>query len=135
MIINMCGVCGCGSDVQGLKVVLFFEKGYDYYYYEYIYGYDYYYYGYDYYYDYGYYYYYGYDYSYDYGRQVVVELEQNILYCNQLLVECNWGYFVVKNMLVINLVSFFGLGKIFVLECILCEMKDCIDFYVIEGDQ
>lgn len=54
---------------------------------------------------------------------------------NQLLAERNRGYFAAKKMTAVNLVSSPGSGKTAVLERTLQDLKDRVDFYVIEGDQ
>ena len=47
----------------------------------------------------------------------------------------NRGYFDAKNIFTINLVSSPGSGKTSLLEKTLADLKEKIDFYVIEGDQ
>jgi len=64
-----------------------------------------------------------------------VDLEQDIMSKNNLLAERNRGYFLAKEILAINLVSSPGSGKTSLLENTLRDIKEEIDFYVIEGDQ
>lgn len=64
-----------------------------------------------------------------------VDLEQDIMSKNNLLAERNRGYFLAKEILAINLVSSPGSGKTSLLENTLRDLKEEIDFYVIEGDQ
>lgn len=64
-----------------------------------------------------------------------VDLEQDILSKNNLLAERNRGYFLTKEILAVNLVSSPGSGKTSLLENTLRDLKEEIDFYVIEGDQ
>jgi hydrogenase nickel incorporation protein HypB len=54
---------------------------------------------------------------------------------NDLLAQRNRGYFEAKNIFTLNLVSSPGSGKTSLLERTLKEMKDRINFFVIEGDQ
>ncbi|MFZ2282365.1 MAG: hydrogenase nickel incorporation protein HypB [Lutibacter sp.] len=65
----------------------------------------------------------------------VLEIEQDILQNNQLLAARNRGYFEAKNIFALNLVSSPGSGKTTLLERTLADLKDQINFYVIEGDQ
>jgi hydrogenase nickel incorporation protein HypB len=64
-----------------------------------------------------------------------VDLELDILSKNNLLAERNRGYFLAKEILAINLVSSPGSGKTSLLENTLRDIKEEINFYVIEGDQ
>jgi hydrogenase nickel incorporation protein HypB len=52
-----------------------------------------------------------------------------------MLAERNRGYFIAKNIIALNLVSSPGSGKTSILEKTLSDLKDKIDFFVIEGDQ
>lgn len=65
----------------------------------------------------------------------ILELEKDILSKNQLLAERNRGYFEALNILALNLVSSPGSGKTSLLEKTITDLKDKIDFSVIEGDQ
>ncbi len=65
----------------------------------------------------------------------VVELEKNILHQNQLGAERNRGFFDALNIFTLNLVSSPGSGKTSLLEKTIADLKNEIDFSVIEGDQ
>jgi hydrogenase nickel incorporation protein HypB len=69
------------------------------------------------------------------GQKTVVDIEKDILYQNNLLAERNRGYFDAKNILTLNLVSSPGSGKTTLLEKTLTDLKDTMEFAVIEGDQ
>jgi hydrogenase nickel incorporation protein HypB len=77
--------------------------------------------------------------SHDYEDKIPVrtkvDLELDILSKNNLLAERNRGYFLAKEILTINLVSSPGSGKTSLLENTLRDLKEEINFYVIEGDQ
>jgi hydrogenase nickel incorporation protein HypB len=64
-----------------------------------------------------------------------VDVEQDVLHQNNLLAERNRGYFDAKNILAMNLVSSPGSGKTSLLERTLIDLKNEMDFAVIEGDQ
>ncbi|MGB3006618.1 MAG: hydrogenase nickel incorporation protein HypB [Chitinophagaceae bacterium] len=68
-------------------------------------------------------------------EKTVVQVEQDILHQNNLLAERNRGYMDAKNILAINLVSSPGSGKTTLLEKTLANLKEELNFYVIEGDQ
>ena len=65
----------------------------------------------------------------------VIAVEKNILNHNDILAARNRGYFDAKNIFTLNLVSSPGSGKTSFLERTLTDLKDTIDFSVIEGDQ
>lgn len=65
----------------------------------------------------------------------VVELERDILHQNDLAASRNRGFFDAKNITVFNLVSSPGSGKTSFLERCLTDLRDELDFFVIEGDQ
>ncbi|MBA4154742.1 hydrogenase nickel incorporation protein HypB [Flavobacterium sp.] len=65
----------------------------------------------------------------------VVQLEKDILHKNQLTAERNRGFFEALNIFTINLVSSPGSGKTSLLEKTIADLKEKIDFFVIEGDQ
>lgn len=81
------------------------------------------------------------DHSHDHGHQhvdikkTVIEVEQDILQHNDLMASRNRGYFEAKELYVMNLVSSPGSGKTSILERTLADLKDQLDFAVIEGDQ
>jgi hydrogenase nickel incorporation protein HypB len=67
--------------------------------------------------------------------KTVVEVEKDILHQNNLLAARNRGYFDAKNIFALNLVSSPGSGKTTLLEKTLTDLRDQIEFAVIEGDQ
>jgi hydrogenase nickel incorporation protein HypB len=67
--------------------------------------------------------------------KTVVELERDILQKNNLLAERNRGFLEAKEMKAYNLVSSPGSGKTALLEKTLSDLKNNMQFYVIEGDQ
>lgn len=69
------------------------------------------------------------------GEKTIIEVEKEILGHNQLLADRNRGFFEAKKITAINLVSSPGSGKTTLLETTLDDLKDKIDFSVIEGDQ
>lgn len=75
------------------------------------------------------------DHGHSHTHKTVIELERDILQNNQLVAERNRGYFEAKNIFAINLVSSPGSGKTSILEKTLSDLKEEIDFFVIEGDQ
>jgi len=64
-----------------------------------------------------------------------INLEIDVLSKNNLIAERNRGYFEAKNIITFNLVSSPGSGKTSLLEKTISDLKNEIDFYVIEGDQ
>lgn len=71
----------------------------------------------------------------DHTHSHVIEVEKNILNHNDVLAARNRGYFEAKNIFTLNLVSSPGSGKTSFLERTLADLKDTIDFSIIEGDQ
>lgn len=65
----------------------------------------------------------------------MISINQNILQYNDVSAAKNRGYFEAKEILSINLMSSPGSGKTSLLEKTLHDLKDEIQFYVIEGDQ
>ncbi|MCP9766769.1 hydrogenase accessory protein HypB [Lacihabitans sp. LS3-19] len=65
----------------------------------------------------------------------VLDVEQDILQENNLLAQRNRGYFDGKNIFALNLVSSPGSGKTSLLERTLRDLKEELQFAVIEGDQ
>lgn len=65
----------------------------------------------------------------------ILEVEQDVLQHNQVMAARNRGYFEALNILPLNLVSSPGSGKTSLLERTLKDLKETLDFYVIEGDQ
>jgi len=74
------------------------------------------------------------DHSHFHGK-TVIDLERDILSQNNIEAARNRGYFEAKNIFTLNLVSSPGSGKTSILETTLKDLKDKLDFYVIEGDQ
>ena len=71
----------------------------------------------------------------DHHHKTVLEVEQDVLQQNEVMAARNRGYFEAKNIFALNLVSSPGSGKTALLERILKDLKEEIQFYVIEGDQ
>jgi hydrogenase nickel incorporation protein HypB len=69
------------------------------------------------------------------GSKSIIEIEKDVLHQNNLLAARNRGYFDAKNILAMNLVSSPGSGKTTLLERTLTDLKNQIEFAVIEGDQ
>ncbi len=69
------------------------------------------------------------------GEKTIIDLERDILSHNNVNAARNRGYFDAKNIFTINLVSSPGSGKTSILETTLKDLKEKLDFYVIEGDQ
>ena len=68
-------------------------------------------------------------------QKTIVDVEQDVLHQNNLLAERNRGYFEAKNILALNLVSSPGSGKTTLLERTLADLRNQLNFFVIEGDQ
>ena len=68
-------------------------------------------------------------------QKKIIAVEKDVLNENNLLAERNRGYFDAKNILALNLVSSPGSGKTSLLEKTLIDLKDELEFAVIEGDQ
>jgi hydrogenase nickel incorporation protein HypB len=69
------------------------------------------------------------------SEKTILEIEQEILSENQMLAQRNRGFFEAKKITAFNLVSSPGSGKTTLLESTLNDLKDKIEFSVIEGDQ
>ena len=65
----------------------------------------------------------------------VIELGKDIMQFNDVGAARNRGYFDAKEIVALNLVSSPGSGKTSILEKTLADLKDEINFSVIEGDQ
>lgn len=65
----------------------------------------------------------------------IIELEKDILHQNQLGAERNRGFFEALNIFAMNLVSSPGSGKTSLLEKTIADLKNEVEFSVIEGDQ
>ena len=71
--------------------------------------------------------------NHSHSKEISVELD--VLSHNNLMAERNRGYFDAKNIVALNLVSSPGSGKTSLLERTIKELRQEVDFYVIEGDQ
>jgi hydrogenase nickel incorporation protein HypB len=76
----------------------------------------------------------GHDHHHDHHHHTI-DVEKNILSQNDILAARNRGFFEGRNIYAFNLVSSPGSGKTTLLEKTLQELKNDIDFNVIEGDQ
>jgi hydrogenase nickel incorporation protein HypB len=63
-----------------------------------------------------------------------IEVEKNVFARNDEIAKQNREYFDANNIFVVNLVSSPGSGKTTLLEVTLTELKERLDFFVIEGD-
>lgn len=75
------------------------------------------------------------EHEHDHNHDKNIKVEQDILQQNNLLAERNRGFFEAKNILSLNLVSSPGSGKTSLLEKTISDLKNEINFFVIEGDQ
>lgn len=75
------------------------------------------------------------EHAHSHSHKTVVDVEKDVLYHNNLLAERNKGYFDAKNIFTLNLVSSPGSGKTTLLEKTLTDLKEELEFAVIEGDQ
>ncbi len=75
------------------------------------------------------------DHSHIDGHGRVIELGKDIMQFNDVGAARNRGYFDAKEVIALNLVSSPGSGKTSILEKTLTELKEELNFYVIEGDQ
>jgi hydrogenase nickel incorporation protein HypB len=129
----MCSTCGCGSDENGTRVIDLKEEHHHSHSHDHEHGHS-----------------HDHDHSHDHGHSHdhshthdhnhdhehrVIELERDILHQNDLAAARNRGYFEAKQITAINLVSSPGSGKTSFLERSLKDLKEEIDFQVIEGDQ
>jgi hydrogenase nickel incorporation protein HypB len=69
------------------------------------------------------------------GHSHEIQLEIDVLSKNNMLAERNRGYFEALKIKTFNLVSSPGSGKTSLLEKTIMELKNDLDFYIIEGDQ
>lgn len=114
----MCGTCGCGTNENGVAIQNPREiKNHEHHHDEHTHGHE-----------------HHHHHEHDHKR-TVIEVEQDILHHNEIMASRNRGYFDAKNIFALNLVSSPGSGKTSILERTLHDLKDDIDFYVIEGDQ
>lgn len=75
------------------------------------------------------------DHSHTNSEGRVIELGKDIMQFNDVGAARNRGYFDAKEIVALNLVSSPGSGKTSILEKTLADLKDKINFTVIEGDQ
>ena len=75
------------------------------------------------------------DHHHDHDHSHTIDVETNILNQNDILAARNRGFFEGRQIFAINLVSSPGSGKTTLLERTLADLKDSVDFNVIEGDQ
>lgn len=129
----MCSTCGCGSGDNGARVIDLKEEHHHDHSHEDAHSHDHSH-------DHG----HSHDHSHDHGHSHshdhdhehrVIELERDILQQNDLAAARNRGYFEAKKITAINLVSSPGSGKTSFLERTLTDLKEEINFQVIEGDQ
>ena len=138
----MCGTCGCGSNGTGVAIQnpLDVKKHdhhhheHDHHHYEHSHGHDH-----------SHPHSHSHDHTHDHGHthshthedhhHKVLNLEHDILQQNNFMAARNKGYFEAKHIFALNLVSSPGSGKTSLLERTLRDLKDELDFYVIEGDQ
>ena len=138
----MCGTCGCGSNGTGVAIQnpLDVKKHdhhhheHDHHHHEHSHGHDH-----------SHPHSHSHDHTHDHGHthshthedhhHKVLNLEHDILQQNNFMAARNKGYFEAKTIFALNLVSSPGSGKTSLLERTLRDLKDELDFYVIEGDQ
>ena len=138
----MCGTCGCGSTGTGVAIQnpLDIKKHdhhhheHDHHHHEHSHGHDH-----------SHPHSHSHDHTHDHGHthshthedhhHKVLNLEHDILQQNNFMAARNKGYFEAKHIFALNLVSSPGSGKTSLLERTLRDLKDELDFYVIEGDQ
>lgn len=75
------------------------------------------------------------DHDHDHAHSHSIDVQTNILNQNDVLAARNRGFFEGRQIYAINLVSSPGSGKTSLLEKTLKDLKETIDFNVIEGDQ
>lgn len=112
----MCGVCGCGTDNVAINKPN--NNAIDNHTHDHDHAHD-----------------HTHSHTHQHGDKTIINLEKDILNQNNLDAARNRGYFEAKNIFTLNLVSSPGSGKTTVLETTLKELKEKLNFYVIEGDQ
>lgn len=123
----MCSTCGCGTDGNGARVIDLKEEHHHEHSDGHAHSHDH---------SHG----HSHDHSHNHDHEHehqhrVIELERDILQQNDLSAARNRGYFEAKKITAINLVSSPGSGKTSFLERTLTDLKEEINFQVIEGDQ
>lgn len=122
----MCATCGCGSDENGIVITKMGTKEHVHYHsdgtHSHHHNHD---------------HEHSHEHSHSHGHHHSheVDLEQDILQKNQLTAERNRGFFEALNIFSINLVSSPGSGKTSLLEKTIADLKNKVNFSVIEGDQ
>lgn len=115
----MCGTCGCGSEENGVTIQNPKDvKTHEHHHGEHAHSHE-----------------HSHDHGHDHHHKKILNIEQDILHHNDLMAERNKGFFEAKNIFALNLVSSPGSGKTSLLERTLQDLKNELDFYVIEGDQ
>lgn len=69
------------------------------------------------------------------ARGRTIRVETDVLAANNLLAERNRGFFEAKGLFVLNMMSAPGSGKTTILERTISDLKDELNFSIIEGDQ
>lgn len=77
------------------------------------------------------------DHSHDHSHAsgTTINIEQDVLVKNNMLAERNRGFFEAKGIFVLNMMSSPGAGKTTLLEKTITDLKQDINFSVVEGDQ
>ena len=124
----MCGTCGCGSGENGVRILSPLEKnGHHHHDHEHDHGHHHH--------EHDHHHHHHHGNDHDHHHKTVLEVEQDVLQQNEVMAARNRGYFEAKNIFALNLVSSPGSGKTALLERTLKDLKEEIQFYVIEGDQ
>ncbi len=144
----MCGTCGCGSETGGVRILAptlnheghvhshdhSHSHDHGHHHHDHSHGHDHHHHH-----DHG----HGHSHAHHHGsgevilepNRKVIEVEQDVLHQNQVMAARNRGYFEALNIYALNLVSSPGSGKTALLERTLRDLKEALNFYVIEGDQ
>ena len=69
------------------------------------------------------------------ARGRTIRVETDVLAANNLLADRNRGFFEAKGLFVLNMMSAPGSGKTTILERTISDLKDELNFSIIEGDQ
>lgn len=132
----MCSTCGCGTDENGARIIDLKEEvqhRHDHHHGDHHHSHEH---GHEHHHHHDHDHHHDHSHDHDHEHQHrVIALERDILQQNDLAAARNRGYFEAKNITAINLVSSPGSGKTTFLERTLSDLKDKIDFQVIEGDQ
>ncbi len=138
----MCGTCGCGSELNGVRILNPLEQNghpdhhHDHHHHDHSHDHHHHDHSHDHHHHHDHAHdHHHHDHSHDHHHKRVLEVEQDVLQQNELMAARNRGYFEAKNIFALNLVSSPGSGKTALLESTLSALKEEIPFYVIEGDQ